>query len=249
MKNQKRHGVLLGLLVVAVFGVLAFATSAQAAIPQFVYKNGLGTEISVLLASIVANQLGRGTLSIPALNAEINCEKFSIVSGEINTATDASGELLYEECTALEESAPLGELTGCLIVVNHTGDNRHHITAKALILPAELTDGSYAVLAEKIEATVLTIEGEGCLLPKTTKIKGELCLKVDNNESVEPELLASTEIQGLCKERTSLEALSEGGGVKDKLLFGAQEAFVTGKADVHLTGEHNGYSLGVLLKP
>jgi len=245
---RTRRAAFASVAIATMLGVLAFATSAQALIPQFVYKNTSGIEVQVLLATISAKQLGRGTVSIPGLSLEINCEKFSITSGEINTATDAAVQLLYEECTALEESAPLGELTGCEIVVNHTGDKRPHITANALILPAELTDGSYAVLAEKIEATVLTEPEKGCILPVTTKFKGELCLKIDNNESVEPELLASPEIQGLCKERPTLEALSEGAGVKDKLLFGAHEAFVTGKADVHLTGAHNGYSLGVLLK-
>jgi len=248
MKNRKRHGALLGLLATAALGVLAFAASAQALTPQFVYKNTSGTEVAVLLATIAANQLGTGTLSIPGLNVEINCTGFTVQAGsEINTATDAKGKLLYEGCTALEELAPLGELTGCELVSNHEGDNKHHITAEALILPTELNDGSYAILAEKIEAAVLTKPGLGCILPKTTKIVGELCIKIANNETTEVELISSRTIQGLCKERTTLEG-TEGSGVKDKLLFGAQEAFVTASADVKLTGAHNGYSLGVLLK-
>jgi len=148
----------------------------------------------------------------------------------------------------LEHKPPLGELFGCEIVVNYEGNKSHQITASAALLPAELTDGSPAVLAEKIEATVLTTPELGCILPKTTKLKGEICFKVDNNETIEPELLASQTLQGKCKERSTLESSSEGTGVKDKLLFGTQEAFVTGKADIKLIGAPNGYSLGVLLK-
>jgi len=244
MRRSPRGVYLVGTVALAL-GVL-MASSAQALPSHFVFKNTSGAEVAVLKANISAQQLGRGTLTIPGLKTEINCEKFSVQAGTvINTATDAEVKLLYEECTMLEEGAPLAELAGCEIVVNHEGDNKRHITTKALLLPAELTDGSPAILAEKIEATVLTEPEKGCILPKTTKIKGELCLKIDNNETTEPELLSSTEIQSLCVERPTLEALTEGAGVKDKLLFGTQEAFVNGNADVHLSGEHNGYSFGV----
>jgi hypothetical protein len=250
MKHRKRQGVLLGLL--AALSLLAFSASAQALTPQFVYKNTEGTEVAVLLGTIAAEQLGRGTLSIPGLNAEINCEKFSVQTGsEILTATDADAVLLYEECTALSITPTLVELSGCEVVTpeNETlGGGPHHITAGALILPAELTNGEPALLAEKIEAKVVFHKELGCVLPILTKITGELCIKIDKNETTTPELLTSEAIQGECKERPTLEALTEGAGVKDELLYGTQKSFVTAKADVKLTGAHAGYTLGVLLK-
>jgi len=246
---RSRRSAYANVAVAVALGMLVLSASAQALTPQFVFKNTSGTDVAVLKATISANQIGTGTLSIPGLNVKINCENFSVQNGVINTATDAEIKLLYKGCTALEEAAPSGELSGCDLVVNHTGANSHHITASALLLPAErlLPEGP-AILAEKIEATVLTKEGQGCILPKTTKIKGELCLLIQGNEFVTPELSASQTSE--CKERPTLESLSEGfgSGVKDKLLFGIQEAFVTARVAVSLSGEHLGYSLGVLLK-
>jgi hypothetical protein len=249
MKHRGKYGV--GLLVAAALGVLAFAASAQAtALLSGFFINGASAGLK---ASAAAKQLGRGTLLIPALKTEINCEKFTITNAFVNSAADGEGTLLYEDCTVLvNEGVKLEEAFGCEIVTNHLlGVQAHHITAKALLLPAELTDNTPAILAEKIEATVLVHEELGCLLPKTTTIKGVLCLKIDGNHTVEPELLASQALQGECKPRPVLESTHESSGaeaqVKDKLLFGINEAFVVGKADVSLTGPHNGLTLGVLL--
>jgi hypothetical protein len=233
-------------------GALAIAASAQALTPQFVYKNKAGTEVPVLLAKITAKQLGRRTLSIPALNAEINCEKFSVQAGTtIETATDAVLVLLYEECTALSVTS-LEELTGCEIVTpehEEAGGGPHHISASALLVPTELTNGEPAVLVEKLETKVVFHKELGCVLPILTTIKGEICMKVDRNETTEPELLSSESIQGECEERPTLEAATEGIGVKDKLLYGTQTGFFKIKADVSFAlGEHEGYALGVLSK-
>lgn len=241
--SYRRSSRMAGVLAVAVLGVLAFAASASAVTPGFLINK---TSVGTLKASVTAKQWGRGTLSIPALKIEINCEKFSTTTGFVNSTTDAELQLLYEECTVLiNEGAKLEEASGCEIVVNHTGDNRHHITATALLLPTELKDGTPAVLVEKIIAKVLTKEGIGCTLPKTTEIKGEVCLKVDKNDTVEPELLASEELQSLCKERLTLESASEGTGVKDKILYGINEAFITSKTTIALSGAHKGLTFGV----
>ena len=268
MKHRGKYGA--GLLAVALIGVMAFAASAQAI--KELASNFFINNIPVALKVIIeAKQLGRGTLLVPALNTEINCEKFQITNGFINNATDAEGSLLYEECTVLTITPELKEQP-CHIVVNHTGDKRLHITAKALLLPAELNDatGGPAVLAEKIEATVLMEEGTECTLPKTTKITGELCLKIGNkivekkevttNHTTEPILESSEAIQKSCNPRLTLEGTefsgteeerkkleAEGKGFLDKLLFGVNEAFVDGSADVFAGGVHAGFKLGVLL--
>jgi hypothetical protein len=256
MKHRK-HGLSFGLLAVVVLGMMAFASSAQAIPLQsgFFIK---GAQVGALKASVGGTQIGRGTLLVPALKVEVNCEKFSILSGFVNTTTDGEGQLLYEECTVLTNEVKEGktiliEAPGCEIVVNHeAGAQKHHVTATALLLPAELTDGSPAILAEKILAKVLTKPEVGCILPKTTEIKGELCLKVENNHTVTPTVTASQAIQESCRPRTALESLEEKtaaeGGIKDKLLFGINESFVDGKASVFLNGEvHKGLTLGVLL--
>jgi hypothetical protein len=248
MKHHKRQGALLSLLTA--LSLLAFSASAQALTPRFVYKNKAGTEVAFLLAKISAKQLGRGTLSIPGLNAEINCEKFTITGGVIETINDGEAIFLYEECTALSIS-PLAELEGCEIVTaehEETGGAPHHIALSALFLPAELTNGEPAVLAEKLQSKIIFRKGTGCTLPVLTTFKGEICMKVDKNDTVEPELLASQTIQGECKERTVLEGSTEGAGFKDQVLFGTQSVFLTAKADLRLIGEHEGFKLGVFLK-
>jgi hypothetical protein len=239
-------------LAIAAVGALALATGAQALTPQFVYKNKAGTEVTVLLAKISGEQLGRGTLSIPGLNAEINCEGLTM-SGSIETASDAVAILLFEECTALSITPTLVELIGCEIVTpehEELGGGPHHITATALLLPTELTNGEPALLAEGVSAKIVFHKELGCLLPILTTLKGEICIKIDGNETTRPELLMSQTIQGECKERPSLEALTEGAGFKDKLLYGTQPAFLTSRADVAFEagGPHEGYTLGVLLK-
>lgn len=240
---------LAGIVAVSALAVLAFAASAHAALQSGFFIGG--AQAGSLLATFGGKQLGRKTLLVPALKIEINCDKFTVLNGAVESTSLAEGQFLYEECTILTNEGVKLEETICQIVVNHLGDNRHHITATALLLPAEMADGSPAILAEKIVAKVLTREGEGCILPKTTEIRGELCLKLDNNHKIEPELLASQAIQETCRPRTALESLEEKavpeGGVKDKLLFGVNEAFVDGKADIFLTGVHASKTLGVLL--
>jgi hypothetical protein len=248
--SYRKSRRLAGVLAVAVLGVLAFASSAQAIPLQsgFFIK---GAQVGALKASFLGKQLGRSTFLIPALKLEINCEKLTL-SGFITSTTHGEAQFLYEECTVLtNEAGNLVEVPGCEIVVNHTGDNKHHITFTGLLLPAELIDGTPAILLEKLSGLVLTKEGTGCILPKTTTMKGELCFKVDNNHTVEPELLASQAIQESCRPRSVLESTEEKtaaeGGIKDKMPFGISEAFFDGTIVLDLCGVHKGLTLGVLL--
>jgi hypothetical protein len=276
--SKRKHGrSLLGLLVVAALGVMAFAASAQALTPKYLIAK---VAVPEALKATVTGALEAGTvgtLLIPALNSEINCTAFKVQEGLIDTGTDAKGKLLYENCTVAAIS-PL-EALPCHIVVNHEigekADKRLHITATALILPAELTDNvTPALLAENIEAKVLMEEGTGCPLPKTTLIKGELCLKIaaGTNDTAAPlifsEKTEKVDTQAECKPRTALNGGTEIDVSKltkaeiearekavpptlflDELLFGTQKAFVDGKAILSLTGEkHIGKTLGVSLQ-
>jgi hypothetical protein len=231
---------------------MAFASSAQALNPMYLINkklvpSGLNAQVT---GTLEPETIAR--LLIPALNTEINCTGFTVQEGVILDEEVAHGKLLYEGCTVLVESTK-AEAFGCEVVVNHAGDNKHHITATFLMLPAELKNGDPALLAEKIVANVLTKEGTGCVLPKTTLIKGEVCLKIalGTNDTVEPLILSDNTIQGECRERTTLESLLgevASGGFKDKLLFGINEAFVDFKATLKLAGLHNGLTLGVSLQ-
>ena len=242
--SYRRGGLgLFGLLAVVALGVMAFVSSAQALTPGFLIAKK--APAAGLKANFNGVQEGIGTLSVPALNTEINCTGFTVQEGVVETESDAKVKLLYEGCTVLVLSTK-EEATGCEVVTADTGSTQKHITATGLVLPTELTGGAAAILVEKIEATVLTKPTEGCVLPTTTKIKGEVCLKITSgNDTTEPLVQSNATIQGECVERTALEGMTIGKGFKDKLLFGAQEATITGAAKLFLTGAHEKLTLGV----
>ena len=245
--SKRKHGrSLLGLLVVAALGVMAFASAAQALTPG--YLIGKKAVAAGLNAKVGGEIEGVGLLEIPALNAEVNCTSFEVLEGVISTGTDAKGELLYKGCTVLVLSTG-EEAAGCEVVTADAGSVQKHVTASALILPTELANGTMAILAESIAATILTKPEQGCLLPTTTKLKGEVCFKIAaGNDTTEPLVESSLTIQTECLERTALEGATIGKGFKDKLLFGAQEAFIKGSAKLFLTGEHKNLTLGVSLQ-
>ena len=245
--RYRRGGLgLFGLLAVAALGVMAFASSAQALTPKFlIAKAAVAAGLNATVSGVAE---GTATLSIPALNAEINCKKFSVLEGVASSGTDGKGKILHEECSVLVESTK-EEAIGCEIVTADTGSVQKHITSTALILPTELANGTPAVLSEAIVATVLTKPEQGCVLPTTTKIKGEYCSKIAaGNDTTEVLIQSSPTIQKECVERTTLEGSTIGAGFKDKLLFGAQEAFITGTSKMFLTGAHKGLTLGISLQ-
>jgi hypothetical protein len=238
MSHRQQGLGLLNLLIVIMLGVMAFASSAQALTPKFlVGKKAVSTGLNAL---IEGQQIGRDTLSVPALGTEFNCEKFTVLTGVLESSTKAAGKLRYEECTVLEATASLGEIP-CTV------RNGKTITASGTILPAELTTGEPALLVEAINV-LIGLEGASCPLPLDNIAKGELCLKIVNNDTVKPKIQASEAIQKSCKERTTLEGAIEGAGFKDKLLYGTQEAFTTIEAELFLGGVHAGLTLGVSLQ-
>ncbi len=235
--SYRRHGArLLGLLAVAALGVMALAASVQAAPEFLISQKAVGT----LKATFTAGQVGRSSLLVPGLGFELNCEKFAVDEGKIESSTDAKISLLYTECTTLSTSK-LSEEIKCETV--------EPVKAEALLLPAELTSGAAALLAELIKSLIkFTAVGKlesSCILPEDNTFSGEVCMKVDNSNTTQLTLLASQTIQGECKERPTLESLSQGAGVKDKLKYGAQEVFLDFTAKVSLSGAHEGLTLGV----
>jgi hypothetical protein len=239
MSYRKQGLGLVGLLAVIALVVAAFASSAQALTPKFLV--GKKAVAAGLNAVVEGKQIGRSTLLVPALNTEFNCEKFRIINGLLESGTTATGELKYEECTVLELKTPLGEIP-CTV------KNGKTITAKGTILPTETITGEPALLVEAING-LIGLEGPECPLPLDIIIKGELCLKIVNNDTVKPKVQSSEAIQKSCKERTTLEGATEGAGFKDKLLFGVQEGFIDSEAELFLGGAaHTGLTLGVSLQ-
>jgi hypothetical protein len=238
MKERKHGAGLLVLVATVALGVMAVAASAQAVAPGFlINKEPVGS----LLASMTPEQIGTGSMLVPNLNFEMNCTSFTLDEGHIESDTDAKLILLYTGCTALSISK-LPEEIHCHVA--------EPVKAEALLLPTELSSGEPAILAEKIKALVrLHLPGGSlgttpCVLPLDNIVTGELCLKLDSNDTATPTALATSTIQAECKERPTLESLSEGAGVKDVLKYGAQTATLDGAAKASLTGTHSGLTLG-----
>jgi len=241
--SKRKHGLgLLGLLAVTALGMMAFASSALALETQF--HINLKAATAALDLTFVGTQEGRGTLEIPGLNTEINCESGELTGGLIATALDAKiAKILFKECTALSISKLLviaeRELP-CHVSDVHAGaPTQLHVTAltNILALPVEISAGppvQYGVLAENISVFVNFLSGTGCPLPLKTEVKGEVCFLITAATNDTPNVLIHTDstIQKSCPEVN----LPPNGVKKDTLLYGAQEAFIKGSGILTLTG-------------
>jgi hypothetical protein len=251
MSYRKHGAALLGALAMAVLGVTVFAATTQALTPKFLV--GKGAVVAGLNALLEGAQIGRETLSVPALNIEFNCEKTTVSEGLIVSGTEAKGALVFEECTVLELKAPLGELP-CNV-------KNKKIAGKGTVIPAELKNGEPAILVSKGEALIGLESGTGCPLPLDNIVTGDLCVKIETNDTVKPVGSTSQTIQAECRARSSLggpeisgtpaeiEKLEkEGKAFLDEEKYGTQQSFVTGKGEVFLGGVHKGLTLGVSLQ-
>ena len=244
MEHRKHGARLFGLLAVAAVGVMAFAASAQAIVPGFL----VGGKAFATLTKVVGTQEGVGTMLVPGLSLEINCTAFATDEGAIESKTDAVLGLLYTGCTTLVNNLPTKEEIDCHVT--------EPVRVEALLLPAELqkpTLGAPAVLAEKIKAlfrlhskaTALTPEPKPCILPLDNILTGEVCIQINNNDTATPLLLMNSSVE--CKERPTLEALTEGAGVKDVLKYGAQPVTLDGAATLLATAPVVDATFGVSL--
>lgn len=238
---------LLGTVVIAVLGLMALAGSAQAVTPLF--NVGKST---ALHASFGAVQEEPSTFLVPALNIEIKCPGMELQEGLLLAGGQiAHIRLLYTECKVFEFALPLAEIPACHVsdVAGGRADLLH-ITFSALVLPVEFASGDYGMLVEKIAAQINFLPEMGCPLPLKNILKGEICglIEPEKNDTTKPLVLFSQAIQGTCPEKV-LEALGDPVGVKvkDKLLFGVNEAFLDSRLEMFLVGAHAGMTFGVLL--
>lgn len=228
--SKRKHGLLglFGLVAVMALGVTAYASMAQAATPRFLVGGTLAG-----VTTVEGSQEGRGTLSIAALNTEINCEKSKVVSGQILTSVDEDLSLLFEECTVLEAKATLAELP-CTVTDTHKASALPHITVLSVLLsPIEFGDGTFGLFIVFAGVFINFKSGTGCPLPLKTEIKGSACSKITaGNNTTEPLSQFS-------------EAVQKAAGCGGKILYGANEAFLTGSLKGWVTGK--GKTLGVAL--
>lgn len=247
MSYRRSGRGLLGLVAIAVLGLMAFAGSAHAVTPLF----NVG-KLTSLHASFGAVQEEPSTFLVPNLNFEIKCSGMELQEGLLLAGGQVAHiKLLYTECKVFEFAAPLGEIAAC-----HVSDvaggrpDLLHITLGALVLPVEFASGDYGILVEKIAAQINFLPEMLCPLPLKNTLKGEICglIEPEKNDTTKPLVLFSQAIQGTCPEKV-LEALGDPAGVKvkDKLLYGLNEVFLDSRLEVFLVGAHAGMTFGVLL--
>jgi hypothetical protein len=241
MSYRKRWGGLLGLLVVAVLGVMALAASAQALTPKFNKGAGETGEFEV-----TGTQEGTGTLLVPASNLSLQCPEFEVNEGiALTGGLIAHFKLLYKNCKPFEHKEPKAELPCHVSDVAGGKPELLHITASFLALPVEISAGVYGILVEKISVQINFLSGTGCPLPLKNTIKGEVCFKITaGNDTTEPLIQSNETIQGECP-AVPLEGAGE--PVKDKLLFGVNPAFIVSSAVLQGKGAAAGKTIGVLL--
>jgi hypothetical protein len=250
--NYRKHGArLLGLLAVAALGVMAFAASAQAVAPGFLL-NKKPLAVGLLVTAGVTQENKFGTMLVPGLNFELNCETLTVDNAEITGPTHGQATLLYTKCSTLSITK-LPEEIHCHVT--------EPITATALLLPAELVKpvlNGPAVLAEQIKALVKLHLPEAslgvtpCVLPLDNTVTGEVCFEIKNtaptitNDTVAPLLYTDATVE--CRVKTELEKGTEGSGtIKDVLKYGAQTVTLDGAAVITALGPHTGALLGVSL--
>jgi hypothetical protein len=245
MKHHKHGARLLGLLVVAALGVMAFAASAGAVAPGFLINK---KAVGALLATVTGVQEGVGTMLVPGLNFKLSCTTMTTDVGAIESNTSAIVTLLYTGCSTLSITKSPEEIE-C-----HPAEP---ITATGVVLPAELKKpvlDEPAVLVEKIQALIKyhlflpppNLGIDPCVLPLDNTLTGEFCfeIKLATNDTVKPLLYTDANVE--CLERVVLEG-AQGVGVKDTVKYGAQPVTFDIAAVLSLTGAHSGLTLGVSL--
>jgi hypothetical protein len=210
MRNRK-FARALGLSLLAALSVMAFtAVSAQA--------GGFLVNGAKLLAKIVGEQEGLGTLLVPGRNLKLVCHEGEILPGsEIISYTEALGKVLFKNCLAFDTA---GNPLPCTPTV-------HETTAK--VLPILHKNGSGVnepyVLFEPDPTlfTIVLFTGGSCPLPEENPVNGTVVAKVDNNNTTEPLLLFDETIQLL---------------IGDELKFGGFKSYIDGAAKIRGVDSH-----------
>jgi hypothetical protein len=213
-----------------------------------------------------------GILKIPAKNSEIRCLKGKVLGANIKNNADVAegerkqaplkltaegkGEIEFFECKVFEISTGK-ELAACTKVFNEKNKNgagvAGHPVAKFDYLfllhrhfstiPGEELNTHYAlwIALSEGENPFVTLEfGGTCALPEKAKVSGRVAAKILNPETMETKLKAEFD-----SESTEGKFYNGLPVVNGKLLFGANESFIKGKAFAELAGAQAGKTWGV----
>jgi hypothetical protein len=180
-----------------------------------------------LNATVVATQIGIGSILVAGRSLEIRCAKLELIGAKINTTDDASGEVKFTGCKSFDHKT-LTELTTCLLKELET------IKATALVLPILHNGEPFLLFEPQVAGTPFTIvkykAGIGCVLPLENPVTGSVSALVELLDAVRQLILFSTGIQLL---------------TGDKLAFGGFPSYITALDKFELSGPHAGQKLGI----
>jgi hypothetical protein len=214
----------LALIVVCAFG--AVSASAQAA-PKFTVEGvSSGSEAIASNATVTSTTL---TLTVKNL-LRITCKKVTIGGGSVTVlgATLTAPSISWFEC---DVDSNTGVTQPLCSVKSSGGAPAGTITTNGLTgTLVDVAGSSYVTFTPTTGTSFVNIEvtGEECGLATTANVTGTAVAKILNPAA--GVLATNVELE-------SSQAISEAAG--DKLLFGAREAWLDGKVDLHLTSDRN----------
>jgi hypothetical protein len=236
---QKHRTRAFGLSLMTVLGLLAFgAVGAQAENLSNGGIAGLYTvnELSTLAkpgVTILWEQEGTSTFLVPGRGYDKLCKKGDI-EGEFKSDVEILGRAVFTECTIWENVA-----LGLEHKVKIPCTVAEPVEYKKLrILPKKHEGLPYLLFEEDGEPfTTLKLSGPECPLPLSSVITGSFVAQVDNNNTAEPLLLFSEEIQ----------KLFQVGAAGDHLKAGAFEMYIDANFKGRLTdAAHLGMKFAVI---
>lgn len=244
----------LGLALLAALGLMGLTAGgaqaeALAGVPGRILIGGVDAATGTV---IEAEQEGQGTYLIPALNAEIVCEKVKVLEGKVIGKGQALVKFLYEKCVlwATKKNAVTGEqeLTTklpCELLEDESPFTAGNIVANLILLvvlhevSAGVSDtyllatGDKAGKEEGPFASILFTTPSECPLPKLTELLGSFVFKVTLGD------LNLKQPEELYVLATASKALSSSGLFTDKFKFGVNEAFLDASFLFWLSSDKN----------
>lgn len=245
--NLRRNGArVLGLSLLAVFGLVAFmASAAQAKQGLFLINGSLVNLLATATGGLIG---GGGTLLVPGLDVEIRCNGVTVQAGsEIENAQKGVANLRYEGCVYWVTSSGLTVKPGSGCTIHDLGV-AGQILAKYKLHPilvklANGTEHKLLILVEGNETTggklgenrIALITSEKCNIPNLIEVKGSSVLLLLASDIAKQEVIEAPE---------ALRLLTAGGAV-DVLKYGVNDAFIDGEGFIELTGApHTGLTWG-----
>jgi hypothetical protein len=222
MRNTKNRFTMAGLCLISALAATAlFATSAQAKGDWFVELE----KKPVLLTKTIEFESEEDvmqTISIPALNAEILCEKLPTVDdGLLFSGGGMLATFLFRGCFVYQISPKLEQLPAC------KAEDFEAKVKGLLVLHEKKTYLLVEPDNEKAQFGVIKITGGECPLPQELKLTGSIVY-----QECAPNSLETTQ------EKHLLEPASSKLFPSDVLKVGANTATLSGSVWWKLKGEH-----------